>query len=396
MADIFYQYWLYSNVYIYLMPDGHLITLPVHLIRISDVAVNGEPVIEFNCRSIRDDYVQKGVKAEKDFIEDDKLEIRVLGFPPEVEEGLNNKKQWVQLNPENTFVLQDFKEGWSKYAIPLIATCLKAFAKKELISNYENALLNLGMRAFVHVKYGDPQHIVMPDATSLQMVHNIFKSAMTGTGLATTNNWADAEVIQPDTKDMFEYDKYKGVNADILAAGGISGVIVSGRAEDGSTFASAQVSMQTAAMRIQQAKDNFCELMNKINARLNGSSKALPHANKSRVPVFTFPPVDLSGSTAFQKTCLSLWEKGCISKETLLKSYGFDFDMETQKIQQEIKDGVTPPINAGDSVPSNTSNESVMGRTTLDDSERNSDPSKSVTGRQPKPSAPEGSQAQDI
>ncbi|MBQ8616409.1 MAG: hypothetical protein IJX67_05835 [Oscillospiraceae bacterium] len=49
------------------------------------------------------------------------------------------------------------------------------------------------------------------------------------------------------------------MNAEILSAGGISGIIVSGRAEDGSNFASAQVSMQTAAIRIKQARDNFCE-----------------------------------------------------------------------------------------------------------------------------------------
>ena len=53
--------------------------------------------------------------------------------------------------------------------------------------------------------------------------------------------------------------EYKDVNAEILSAGGISGIIVSGRAEDGSNFASAQVSMQTAAMRIKQARDDFCE-----------------------------------------------------------------------------------------------------------------------------------------
>ena len=66
-------------------------------------------------------------------------------------------------------------------------------------------------------------------------------------------------MIQPDTKEMFDDDKYRDVNAEILSAGGISGIIVSGRAEDGSNFASAQVSMQTAAIRIKQARDNFCE-----------------------------------------------------------------------------------------------------------------------------------------
>ena len=45
MRSIFYQYFKYGNVYCYLMEDGNLITLlPVHLIRIANVMIGGEPV----------------------------------------------------------------------------------------------------------------------------------------------------------------------------------------------------------------------------------------------------------------------------------------------------------------------------------------------------------------
>ena len=44
MRSIFYQYFKYGNVYCYLMENGNLITLPVHLIRIANVMVGGEPV----------------------------------------------------------------------------------------------------------------------------------------------------------------------------------------------------------------------------------------------------------------------------------------------------------------------------------------------------------------
>lgn len=104
----------------------------------------------------------------------------------------------------------------------------------------------------MHVTYGDPKDDVMPDINALNQVNSLFRRAMTGNALATTNHLVKAAVIQPDTKNMFDHDKYREVNSEILSAGGISGIIVSGRAEDGSNFASAQVSMQTAAMRIKQ------------------------------------------------------------------------------------------------------------------------------------------------
>lgn len=44
MRSIFYQYFKYGNVYCYLMEDGNIITLPVHLVRIANVMIGGEPV----------------------------------------------------------------------------------------------------------------------------------------------------------------------------------------------------------------------------------------------------------------------------------------------------------------------------------------------------------------
>ena len=55
----------------------------------------------------------------------------------------------------------------------------------------------------------------MPDITQLNAVNSLFKKAMTGAALATTNHLCKAEVIQPDLNEMFSDDKYKDVNAEI-------------------------------------------------------------------------------------------------------------------------------------------------------------------------------------
>ena len=109
MRSIFYQYFKYGNVYCYLMEDGNIITLPVHLVRIANVMIGGEPVLEFNCKSVRDDMRQQGVKAQKDFLEDEDLKVRLEGFPKEVSDAINKGSDWVQMNPENTFVMQGLK-----------------------------------------------------------------------------------------------------------------------------------------------------------------------------------------------------------------------------------------------------------------------------------------------
>lgn len=289
-----------------------------------------------------------------------------------------------------------------RYAVPLIATCLSALSKKSLITQADNKLLNLAFRSFVHASYGDAKNTLLPDREMLSAIHNVFKQAMTvsdGVPLATTNNFASVKTVQPDMQNMYEDDHNRVVNSEILAAGGISGIIVSGRAEDGSNFASAQVSMQTAALRIKQAKDNFCEMMNKINMRLNGggTQRGLPRSSSKAIPKFTFKPVDLAGNKAFQETCFKLWTQGQVSTQTMLTVHGYDLEQEFERRENEQSEGIynvmTPPgsVPAGSTSPPTTTGNDGPGRPAMDDTERSSDPIKGITGRQPKPSNPDGS-----
>lgn len=313
------------------------------------------------------------------------------GYPPEVTTALKDGKEWVQLNPKRTFVLQDIKEDWLRYAVPMIAAALYALQKKGEISNYENSTLNMMVHSFLHVQYGDPakNSDFLPNKNELESLNKLFKAAMSknGTGIATTNIFAKAQFIQPDINDLFDNDLYSEVNNEILSAGGISGIIVNGLAEDGSSFASAQVSMQTAALRIKQARDNFCELMNKINTRLNGN--ILPRSKDENIPTFTFPPVDLTGSGKLYETCLNLWKSGVLSTKTMLDIHGYDMDQEVERRQKENENGTTDILTPRDA--KDDEGTGTPGRPALDDSERQSDPADAQTGRQPKPSSPEGS-----
>lgn len=391
MWSIFYQYYKYAQVYVYLMESGNIITLPPHRCRISNVMRGGEPVVEFNAGKVIQDRKLSTGSVLRKWIEDTETPVRLDGYPKEVEEAVNKGLQWVQLDPERTFVLQGVKEDWLRYAVPMIAEALRALQKKALISDYETSELNLLIHSFLHVAYGDPKadKDFLPNKADLQNLNALFKSAMSkrGTGIATTNIFAEAKFVQPNSNDLFDNDLYSSVNTEVLSAGGISGIIVNGRAEDGSSFASAQVSMQTAALRIKQARDNFCELMNKINARLNGNG--LARSNEKNIPEFTFPPVDLTGGSKFYETCLNLWEKGVLSTKTMMTIHGYDIDQEIERRKKEA--GGADETLAPRSNQTTEEGDGTVGRPELDDTERNSDPADSVTGKQPKPSSPEGS-----
>jgi len=391
---IMFEMWKYNNVCCYLY-NGDLITLPIMKWRIGNTTFNGTPIVDFNCQAILNELRTKTYQVEDKFIKDSQTDYVLKGYPEEIQKAVKAGKEYAQLNPENTFVLQGTKETWARYAVPFITACLRALAKKELISGYEDAMLNIGKRSFVHVKYGESgkTNDILPDQTQLNQIRKIFLGAMSGTPLAVTNHLAQAEPIQFDMDDLFQWDKYRNVNNDILAAGGISGVLVTGVSEDGSTFASAQVSTQTAEARINSVRDEFCEMMTQINKRL---AEMIPGAyNLKEPPEFHFQPLSIEGKKALRERALELWEKGVVSTEHMLKTQGYSIEIERENREKEKSDGTDEamlPREVGNAtyVDNSTTNNDV-GRPEKDDDERTSDPEAAIRGKMPKPSNPEGS-----
>jgi hypothetical protein len=160
--------------------------------------------------------------------------------------------------------------------------------------------------------------------------------------------------------------------------------------------------------------------MNKINHRVNGDQ--VTYSKNEKIPKFEFEPIDLSGNNKFQKTCEDLWKQGCLSTESLLDSHGINYKQEVQRKKREVDSGeyslmskiidnvaqaetVQDAIDQGkipdpsaqteteteETTETVTTEERKIGRPELSDEERTSDVSKSYTGKQPKPSNPEGS-----
>lgn len=393
----FYQYYVFYNVYFSLMEDSDLVTLPPHLMRITNVAVNGNPLTEFNVKSLKQDLRKNAQKSWKKFLDDEEMNIRIAGYPKEITEALKKNVEWVQLDPKSTWVWQGDKPEWSRYAIPLITTALIPLGQKALIRAQEDALLNLAAASFVHGAVGSPKDsTVVVDTPILDAVLSITKKAMkAGGGIAITNDCVKYSVIQPDLDHFYEANKYKTVNESILSAYGINATVSSG-ADNSVSFGTSQISTKLVSMRINAARQSMCKLMNKIMRAVNGSPYGLPRSNDKKLPTFVMPISDLTQVEAFQAECMKLYEKGVLSTRTLLDSYNVDIETEYQRKKEEINSGkaevfVAPGKNNQDT----DNNEGTIGRPTLDDSERQSDPGNSETGRNPKPSVPEGSEAQE-
>ena len=129
--------------------------------------------------------------------------------------------------------------------------------------------------------------------------------------------------------------------------------------------------------------------MDRVNERLNGKHGSITHSAPGNIPQFTFPPVDLAGSQKFQEIGRTLWEKGVVSTRTMLQMHGYDMDQELERKKHEQP--VESPVGKTDTQKNADAPTGKQGRPEMDDTERSSDPAKSMSGKQPKPSNPDGS-----
>lgn len=238
---------------------------------------------------------------------------------------------------------------------------------------------------------------MLPDGEQLREVRSIFAAAMANNPLAVTNHLVSAKIIQADLSDLYQWPLYEQVNADILAAGGVAGIIVNGNSEDGSTFASAQVSMQAAASRINAARTEFEQFMNKVNQRLVEDLKLVRTNNLKDIPEFHFVPMDMNGDKAFRDACEKLWQQGLVSTRTLMEMSGFNLSKEKERRDTEATDGTDETMiprqiqqtqqNQDASSEATNDGEKKVGRPKLDNNERHSDPDNAERSKQAKDAA---------
>lgn len=168
------------------------------------------------------------------------------------------------------------------------------------------------------------------------------------------------------------------------------------------SFGSSQISTKLVSIRISAARRALSEMMNRVMRMVNGSPYGLPRTADEKIPEFVMPICDLTKVAAFQEACMKLWETGNVSRQTLMDAYNLDINKEYELRKQEhdsgyddvfIKPGAKVESSGNDNVGSDGT--ATIGRPRMDDSDRASDPGNAQTGRQEKPSNPDGSEAQE-
>lgn len=378
LYGLFYDLYLYGNVFLYDREDGFIEILPPHRIEITDIKINNEPVIAYRIPEMENR--RRGQVTEK-FLKT--LEIKYKnGYPPEILEGIKRKEKVVQLDPERTYAIQSPKSLWEKYAMPMGTSILKTFSKKNLIGEAENASMNFGMKSFLHVKVGDEKIRSKPNEDELRNMGFVFRDAINGFPLAITAWNVDADWVRIQDDFLARDKRYSDVNSEILAACGLASIVVTGES-DGTSFAAAQINTSMAEKRIEQNQKKVINFLHKIMQR-RAEEWGL---SEEDVPKFVFQKVSLRDNKDAMEEIMSLFKLGLVGYQTSLEALGYDFEQEKQRKVVENEEDAQSIFTIPPSFDTQSGKDDGQGgRPEKDDSDRVSDKNKSITGKNPKPS----------
>ena len=339
------DYHKYGQGYIYLYDDGTLQVLPPFRCYIESMLVDGEPVVAFEIDRSRE-------MSKTDMTT---IERQYAGYPKEIIDAASSGGgQFAQLKLGNVFSVSGAKAYWEKYSLPIVTSALPWLVQKEeLNATLINEMSDM-QRSFLEVRVGDKETRPKPNMNEFRDVAKSYQSAVSGKGtnLAVVAWNVNSEWKKVDTKETLKSlnDAMSYVNWNILSALSMSPILAAGDAapnkSSSSSFSTTQAAVAIVNKRINSFLIDFEKMMNKIIKKIAINN----NLNIKSLPRLVFDRIDINNEGAISDELFSLYDKGLLSRKTLLEHTSLDFDQELELKQQELKDGYnnifTPPPTA--------------------------------------------------
>lgn len=259
----------------------------------------------------------------------------VTQFPEFVDAILKGQTEFL-LEQRNIFRRKYTSDN--PYPIPYIQSALEPLHHKRKLRRMDYSIVDKVISAIMHVKLGDKDFPINNSEESLEYIDNIAAQLrMRGRNEQVlerifqliTNHTVEINWIFPETATLLNVEKYSDINQEILFGLGFPRVLITGEAQKSGTSDS-----EIATLSPLKTADGF---RRKITEVLQGICTEVSRLNGfSGVPTVTFTAINLHKFQAFLDGLRFLYESGALSRTSLDQQFGFDFDTEVSRLEEEM------------------------------------------------------------
>lgn len=265
-------------------------------------------------------------KARKESVPESAIEYldrSDINIPPEFKKLRNGRV--VELDQGKLWTLHYMKDDHEDWADPMVWPVINDVIYKNKLRAMDMSVCDSVINAITVFKIGNLKEGFVAPPEHYDKLSELLRTP----SAAMTMVWNDALEIEsnyPPVEKILGVQKYESVDRDILAGLGISEVIVNGR---GGNYSSSFLSVRTLLERLEEGRR---EVEKWLNKQLRMIAAIMGHRD---VPTVKFGQMSLRDEQAEKQLVLGLLDRNVISIEAVHEMFGFNFDVERERLKTE-------------------------------------------------------------
>ncbi len=245
----------------------------------------------------------------------------------------------VDLDMNSLYIAHNKKDSWEDWGPPFLYSVLADIHFKDKLRQAETAALDGWVNVIRLWKLGDHKEGFLPGEAPIDKLIGILENNVGGGTIDIVwDSMIDMKEYYPPVTDILGSEKYQQVNRDILIGLGVPEVLIGGQ---GANFSNSWIQLKTLVEKLKYIRGKVKDwLQQEINV-LCEAMEIEP------APKIRFNQVNLEDENISRKLIVGLLDRGVISVEAVLQSYGEDFLIEVERMrgEKEAKIKVKSPFD---------------------------------------------------
>jgi hypothetical protein len=251
----------------------------------------------------------------------------VDALPNNIQNIRKNGSDLVEIDMDTVYVAHNKKDSWEDWAPPFLYAILSDIQFKEKLRQAEISALD-GMINVIRLwKLGDHTEGILPNQTAVDKLIGILE-ANTGGGAMDIvwDSMIEMQEFYPPVEKILGADKFEHVDHDILIGLGVPEVLIGGQ---GGNFSNSFIQLKTLVEKLEYIRGCVIDWLQTEIALV---CKAM---DIQVLPKIRFNQMSLEDESVQRKLIIGLLDRGIISVEAVLETYGEDFLLEMERIKGE-------------------------------------------------------------
>lgn len=366
LKDILFELALTGNVALYDRDGDYVDILPLSVIEVSELIINGKQQLKFDHNKFSSEYST---------LTDKEKQLLKQAYPPEVHRA-NQTSGYTDLNIENTYFIKNNSSRYEKYGVTFLLPAFTDLSQKNLMKEAEKSTTSGIVDQILHIAVGDKDH--KPKKQEIEYFDQIF-TGKKGSIRATTPYYVSLNWISPNT-DIFGEEKFLEIDKDILSSLGVSITLL--RGDGGGNYSDGMINIAGLIKTIESMREDIPSIIHDLYRKeleRNGISG-------EKAPEVELSPIEINSETKYQMIQW-LFQSAGLPYEVLYDEFNMDFETVKAMREDENKQNVQDVFKLREQPFQGTNFKDVDdkgGRPTKNEDERKSDKNQS-NNDQPRP-----------